>query len=54
MKFVRRFSSVIAILVFGGLIWLAVYAYKDGFTKKWRKLIVKEFAKHDLIRCQRH
>ncbi len=48
MKVFRRFASVIAVLVFGCLIWLAIYAYQDGFTKKWRKIIVKEFAKHDL------
>ncbi|MGY8687450.1 MAG: hypothetical protein ACKVHP_06905, partial [Verrucomicrobiales bacterium] len=33
---------------FGTLVWLGSYAYQEGFTKKWRKLIVKEFAKHSL------
>ena len=44
----RRFASLIALVIFGGLIWLTIYAYQDGFTKKWRRLIVKELAKHDL------
>lgn len=35
-------------VVFGGLIWLAVYAYQEGFTKKWKRLITEEFRKHDL------
>ena len=33
MKFLGRFASLIALVIFGGLIWLAVYAYQDGFTK---------------------
>ena len=48
MKTIRRFLPLFGTLVFGALIWLAVYAYQEGFTKKWRKLIVKEFAKHNL------
>ena len=48
MKSLRRYAPLLGLLVFGALIWLGIYAYQDGFTKKWRKLIVKEFAKHDL------
>ena len=48
MKSIRRFLPLFGTIVFGALIWLAVYAYQEGFTKKWRKLIVKEFAKHNL------
>ncbi|MCH1504705.1 MAG: hypothetical protein L7V86_14060, partial [Verrucomicrobiales bacterium] len=48
MKSLRRYAPLLGLLVFGALIWLGIYAYQEGFTKKWRKLIVKEFAKHDL------
>ena len=48
MKPLRRYAPLLGLLVFGALVWLGIYAYQDGFTKKWRKLIVKEFAKHDL------
>ncbi len=48
MKFLRRFALLITLVLFGGLLYLAVYAYQEGFTKSWRKRIIKEFAKHDL------
>lgn len=31
-----------------GAVWLGVYAYDSGFTRKWRSLIAKELAKHGL------
>ena len=38
--------SIAKILVFFGLafaIWVGFYAYNEGFTKKWRRLIMQEF-----------
>ena len=38
--------SIAKILVFFGLafvIWIGFYAYNEGFTKKWRRLIMQEF-----------
>ena len=29
-------------------VWIAAYAYKEGFTKKWRKLIMEEFEKRGI------
>lgn len=48
MKLLRRFATTIAVVVFASLLWLAYYAYQDGFTKSWRKRIVEEFARYDL------
>ncbi|MDB6070276.1 MAG: hypothetical protein JWL81_1447, partial [Verrucomicrobiales bacterium] len=36
------------LLMLGGAVWLGVYAWDQGFTKKWRGLIAKELAKHGL------
>ncbi len=32
----------------GGAVWLGVYAWDRGFTRKWRGLIAKELGKHGL------
>ena len=29
-------------------VWIAAYAYKEGFTKKWRNLIMEEFEKRGI------
>ena len=39
--FVRLFFLLVVIFS----VWVAVYAYNEGFTKKWRKLIMEEFEK---------
>ena len=36
------------LILLGGAVWLGVYAWDQGFTKKWRGLIAKELAKHGL------
>ena len=42
--FVRLFFLLT--VIFG--VWIAVYAYNEGFTKKWRKLIMEEFEKRGI------
>ena len=42
--FVRLFFLLA--VIFG--VWIAVYAYNEGFTKKWRKLIMQEFEKRGI------
>ncbi len=42
--FVRLF--LLLAIIFG--VWIAVYAYNEGFTKKWRKLIMEEFEKRGI------
>lgn len=44
----RILVGLAILAVFGGLLYLAVFAYQSGFTKKWRRLIRDEFAKHHL------
>ncbi|MEM7385150.1 MAG: hypothetical protein AAF514_09425 [Verrucomicrobiota bacterium] len=44
----RIFGSALLLALALGTGWLAVYAYDSGFTNKWRKLIRKEFARHQL------
>ena len=44
----RRWTLWAALLLLGGAVWLGVYAWDQGFTKKWRGLIAKELAKHGL------
>ena len=44
----RRLTLWIMLGLLGGALWLAVYAWDQGFTKKWRGLIAKELAKHGL------
>ena len=36
------------LVLLGGAVWLGVYAWDQGFTRKWRGLIAKELAKHGL------
>ena len=44
-----RFSVVIITLaLLAASTWLAVYAYDQGFTNKWRRLIKSEFAKRGI------
>ena len=42
--FVRLFFLLVVIFS----VWVAVYAYNEGFTKKWRKLIMEEFEKRGI------
>ncbi|MDC0049915.1 AsmA-like C-terminal region-containing protein [Verrucomicrobia bacterium] len=42
--FVRLFFLLA--VIFG--VWIAVYAYNEGFTKKWRNLIMQEFEKRGI------
>ena len=42
--FVRLFFLLT--VIFG--VWIAVYAYNEGFPKKWRKLIMEEFEKRGI------
>lgn len=44
----RNLIQALGLLALGGGGWLAVYAWDSGFTKKWRRLIAKELAKHGL------
>ena len=44
----RRLTLWLSILLLGGAVWLGVYAWDQGFTRKWRGLIAKELAKHGL------
>ena len=44
----RRWTRWIALLMLVGAVWLGVYGWDQGFTKKWRGLIAKELARHGL------
>jgi hypothetical protein len=44
----RRWTLWLMLVLLGGAVWLGVYAWDQGFTKKWRGLIAKELAKHGL------
>ncbi|RYD36674.1 MAG: hypothetical protein EOP86_05385 [Verrucomicrobiaceae bacterium] len=44
----RRLGLWAGLLLLAGAVWLGVYVYNSGFTKKWRGLIAKELAKHGL------
>ena len=44
----RRLTLWIILLALGGAVWLGVYAWDQGFTRKWRGLIARELLKHGL------
>ena len=44
----RRLMLWAALLLLGGAVWLGIYAWDQGFTRKWRGLIARELAKHGL------
>lgn len=48
MRQLRLAAASILIVVFGVGVWAAVYAYDQGFTKKWRRLIMAEFERRGI------
>ncbi len=48
MRHLRLAAVSILIVVLGVGAWAAVYAYDQGFTKKWRRLIMAEFERHGI------
>ncbi len=44
----RRLGLGACLLMLAGMVWLGVYVYDSGFTRKWRGMIAKELAKHGL------
>ena len=44
----RRLTLWIMLVLLVGAVWTGVYAWDQGFTKKWRGLIARELAKHGL------
>jgi len=45
MRHIRRLFLLFCLLASFGLVWAAVYARKEGFTKSWRDAIEREFGK---------
>ena len=43
IKILRSFAKILLFLCLIFAIWVGYYAYNEGFTKKWRKLIMQEF-----------
>ena len=43
IKILRSFAKMLVFLCLIFAIWVGYYAYNEGFTKKWRKLIMQEF-----------
>lgn len=44
----RRLGLWAGLLMLAAMVWLGVYVYDSGFTRKWRGMIAKELAKHGL------
>ncbi|MES2707531.1 MAG: hypothetical protein V4726_13115 [Verrucomicrobiota bacterium] len=44
----RKLGLWAALLLLAGAVWLGVYVYDSGFTRKWRTMIARELAKHGL------
>ncbi len=44
MRHIRRLFLLLCLLTTCGLVWAAIYARKEGFTKSWRDAIEREFA----------
>ncbi len=44
MRLFRYFFLLFCIVTMGALVWGAIYARKEGFTKSWRDAIEREFA----------
>ena len=44
MRLIRRLFLLSCLVATFGLVWAAVYARKEGFTKSWRDAIEREFA----------
>lgn len=45
MRHIRRIFLLFCLIATFGLVWGAVYARKEGFTRSWRDAIEREFAK---------
>ena len=43
IKILRSIAKISIFLCLIFAIWVGFYAYNEGFTKKWRKLIMEEF-----------
>jgi len=43
IKILRSFAKILLFLCLIFAVWVGYYAYNEGFTKKWRKLIMQEF-----------
>ncbi len=48
MRTLRLAATSLLIVVLGVGAWAAVYAYDQGFTKKWRRLIMAEFERRGI------
>jgi hypothetical protein len=48
MHLLRRYAGYWLVLVLGVGTWAAVYAYDEGFSKKWRNLIMGEFERRGI------
>jgi len=44
----RRLMLWAGLILLGAAVWLGVYAWDQGFTRKWRGLIARELARHGL------
>ncbi|MBP6601560.1 MAG: hypothetical protein KA250_07145 [Verrucomicrobiales bacterium] len=44
MRLIRYLFLLICILITTGIVWGAIYARKEGFTRSWREAIQQEFA----------
>ncbi len=48
MRFFKKLTVILLIALSIGVGWVAIYAYDKGFTKKWRRLVNKEFEKYGI------
>ena len=43
LKIMRSIAKILVFFILAFAIWVGFYAYSEGFTKKWRRLIMQEF-----------
>ena len=43
LRIIRSVAKILAFLCLAFVVWVGFYAYNEGFTKKWRRLIMQEF-----------
>ncbi len=48
MRLLRRYARYLLVFVLAVGAWAAVYAYDQGFSKKWRRLIMAEFERRGI------
>ncbi len=48
MRFLKKLTLITFVMLIAGACWAAIYAYDKGFTKKWRRLVNKEFEKYGI------